>query len=476
MPPDASGDILNAARLVELLGQWRLDGPASQRLAATIRTLVLDGQIPLETRLPPERELARSLGLSRASVTAAYDLLRADGYVTSRRGAGSWAAIPAGHLAASDSVSRVDGLDLRIAAMPAPAGLDELARAASTQLPRWLDHHGYDPLGLPPLRAAIARRFTERGLRTRPEQVMVTAGALHALDLAIRAFTRRGRNAVVEIPGYPAALDAVRNAGLRIRSIPTNHNGWDIDTLVQIAHNHRPQLAYLIPDFQNPTGAVIDSEARRIALETLSDADALVVIDETFVELNLERAAAPRPMASFADARAITVGSLSKAVWGGLRTGWIRADPPLIQRLATARATVDLASPTLDQLLAVHVLERLDEIMTQRRESLRQRRAALADALRIGLPDWQFAIPRGGQFIWAELPGPISTRLTVSAAEHDVHLTPGPRFGAAGLLERYLRLPYTLPPEQLRHAISILARVTPAVGSYSADARARYVA
>jgi DNA-binding transcriptional MocR family regulator len=467
--------IVTATRLAQLLGQWRTGGPANQRLAATIRRLVLEGQIPLESRLPPERELSRALAISRASVTAAYELLRADGYLASRRGSGSWATMPAGHLAAPDSVSQVEGLDLRIAAMSAPPGLDELAALAAARLSRWLDHHGYDPLGLPPLRAAIAHRFTERGLPTRPEQVMVTAGALHALDLVLRAFTRRGREAMAEIPGYPAALDALRGAGLRVRFVPTTHNGWDLDTITQIVRANRPQLAYLVPDFQNPTGALIAPEARRAALRTLSASDTVVVIDETFAELAID-GPAPAPMASLATARTITIGSLSKSVWGGLRIGWARADPSVIQRLATARATVDLSSPTLDQLLAVEVLERLDEIMPDRREALRRRRDVLADALGRALPDWRFVLPSGGQFIWTELPRACSTSLAVSAAEHGVHLTPGPRFGAAGLLERHLRLPFTLPAAQLRQAVAILAELTPASRPHSPGPRASYVA
>jgi len=466
--------IVTAARLDGLLGEWRVGGPASRRLAATIRALVLDGQIPLESRLPPERELARTLGVSRACVTAAYDLLRADGYLASRRGAGSWATIPAGHLSASDSVSQVRGLDLRIGAMPAPPCLEALAASAAAQLPRWLDHHGYDPLGLPPLRDAIARRFSARGLATRPEQVMVTAGGMQGLDLALRALSRRGRSAVAEIPGYPAALDALRGAGLRIRHVPTTHRGWDLETIAHVCEGHRPDLAYLIPDFQNPTGALIDPDARRVALRMLARAGAVVMIDETFAELTLEGPTAP-PMAGLGDGRTVTIGSLSKAVWGGLRVGWVRAEPPLIERLAGARATVDLASPVLDQLLAVEVFGALQEIMPQRREALRQRRAALTDALAAELPDWHFEPPHGGQFIWIELPAAISTSLAVSAAEHGVHVTPGPRFGAAGLLERHLRLPYTLPPAQLRKAVAILAHVTPRACATSPDPRTCYV-
>jgi len=471
--------IVTASRMVDLLGHWRLDGPAHERLAATIRALVLDGRIALESRLPPERALAAALGVSRATVTAAYTTLRAQGYVASRQGAGSWAAIPGGHRAAPDAGVRVDGLDMRVAALPAPPALDELARAAADELPRWLDHHGYDPLGLPQLRRAIAERFCARGLPTRPEQIMVTSGALHALDLAVRAIARPGQAAVVEIPGYPAALDVLRNAGLRLRGLPTTHAGWDIATLAALASSERPLLAYLIPDFQNPTGALIDAPSRRAVARILERTGAYVVIDETFVELDLDRVEMPPPMASFAERSTITIGSLSKPVWGGLRIGWARADPVLIERLALARATSDMASPVLEQLLAVGVLERLDELTARRRAALRRGREALAGALRAHLPAWRFTLPAGGLFLWTELPGPISTSLAVSAAERGLHVTPGPRFGGAGLLERYLRLPFTLAPDQLERAVGVLAGLTPSARSAApADPgpRAAYVA
>ncbi len=469
--------IVTATRLAELLGSWRGAGPANQRLAATVRSLLLDGRIPLDNRLPPERELARVLGTSRATVTAAYDVLRADGYLTSRMGAGSWSTAPAGHAPAADSVSHVDGLDLRIAATAAPPMLEELACEAAAELPRWLGHHGYDPLGLPPLRAAIAQRLTERGLPTGSEQVIVTAGALHALDLAARALTRRAGEALVEIPSYPAALDLLRGAGLRLRTIPTTHEGWDLDALAGVASRARPQLAYLIPDFQNPTGALVDTRSRERALELLAGHQTYVVIDETFVELQLDRLHTPPPMASLASgARTITIGSLSKSVWGGLRIGWARADPALIQRLGGARATSDIASPVLDQLLAVRVLDRLQQIMPPRRELLRRSRAALTAALERHLPDWSFHLPAGGQFVWVQLPGAFSTSLAVSAAEHGLHIAPGSRFAGAGLLERYLRLPFTLPSDQLERAIAILAELTPGAECSTPDPREAFVA
>jgi DNA-binding transcriptional MocR family regulator len=120
-----------------------------------------------------------------------------------------------------------------------------------------------------------------------------------------------------------------------------------------------------------------------------------------------------------------------------------------------------MASPVLEQLLATRILARIDEILADRRSHLLARRSALATALEDMLPGWRYMVPAGGLFIWAELPGPISTSLSVLASEHGVALTPGPRFGSPGLLERYLRLPYSLPPEQLEQAVTTIAALAP---------------
>jgi DNA-binding transcriptional MocR family regulator len=444
---------VSPATLAELLADWRNGGPAERTLAATVRALVLDGRLPLESRLPAERELAAALGISRSTVTAAYNRLRRDGYLRSRQGAGSWVTIPGGHRAATDSLVPVSGLDLRIAALPAPPELDAIAAEAVRALPRWLDHHGYDPLGLPPLRAAVARRFTERGLPTTSEQILVVSGALQALDLIVRAMLRRGRVALTEIPSFPAALDLLRAAGAAVRQVPIAPDGWDVEQLAALAAR-RPSLAYLIPDFQNPTGSLVDARSRRRALRALRSSDATVVVDETFVELNIDGVEMPAPMA---DGRTITVGSLSKPVWGGLRIGWVRADPATIQRIGALRSITDMASPVLEQLVAVSVFESLDSIVAERIRLLRERRSALIEALDHHAPAWTYSRPHGGLFLWVELPSPTATSLSVRARERGVHFTPGPRFGAAGLLDRYLRLPFTLPPDQLRRAVEVLA-------------------
>jgi DNA-binding transcriptional MocR family regulator len=470
--------IIPAQRVAELLGPWRRGGVRSDRLGWALRSLVLDGRLAVDSRLPAERTLAGVLAVSRATVTGAYDRLRDEGYIGSRQGAGSWVTLPGGHRPAPpDAIVGGAGLDLRISALPAPPVLEEIFGAAVREFPRWLDHHGYDPLGLPPLRRAIAARFEQRGLTTRPEQILVTNGALHALDLTLRATAPRGRRALVELPSYPAALDALRGAGARITQAPLGTAGWDIEAIEASVRSEPPALAYLIPDFQNPTGLVMEQPARRRLLAALESAGATVVIDETFAELNLDGVPMPAPAGTFGGERTITIGSLSKSVWGGLRVGWARAAPALIHRLATARAAVDLASPLFEQIVATHTLARLDEILAERREVIRIRRGALADALDARLPDWRYSLPAGGLFLWAELPAPIATGLALEAAARDLQLSPGPRFAAAGLLERYVRLPFTLAPWQLERAVSILAELTPAQTTRPARARlAQYVA
>jgi DNA-binding transcriptional MocR family regulator len=248
--------------------------------------------------------------------------------------------------------------------------------------------------------------------------------------------------------------------------------------LQALARAKRPSpLAYLIPDHHNPTGAVMDAASRRESLRELERARSHVVIDETFVELGLDGIDRAPPAAAGAGARTITIGSLSKSVWGGLRIGWARADPTIVRSLAAARASVDLASPVLEQIVATHVFGALDEIMAERRAMIRVRRQALADALAVRLPGWSYTMPSGGLFLWAQLPGPNSTSLAVRAAEEGVQLTPGPRFGAAGLLERYIRLPFTLAPEQLERAVAILANVaTSGAARPAPEPRISYVA
>jgi DNA-binding transcriptional MocR family regulator len=457
---------LSGRALAALLPDLRtLPGPVYSALADAVTALVLDGRVATETRLPSERELAAALQVSRATVTAAYDALRADGFLASRTGSGSFVTVPAGSVPRT-SLARWtmagtgpgDVIDLSRAALAAPPGVLEAAvAAAALAITQYAAEDGYEPAGLPVLRAAVAARFTARGVPTTAEQVLITNGALHGWDLLLRLLIAPGDRVLTELPTYPGALDAIRGNGARVVPVPmAAAGGWHVDQMQATLRQTSPRLAYLTPDFQNPTGALVPEADRRQVLRVARQTGTTVVVDESFVDLGFcaqERATAA------VDPSVISIGSLSKPVWGGLRVGWLRASTELVHRLAALRATIDMAGPVLDQLVAAELFSQLDDIAALRLAELLPQRDALVTALTRELPQWRVAVPRGGLSLWAELDAPLSTPLTLLATQAGVSVVPGSRFGVDGTLERFLRLPFSLPAAQLDEAVRRLAGV-----------------
>lgn len=447
--------ILGAKRLASLLGHWRGTGPAYADLAERIRLLILDGRLPIGARLPAERELSARLQLSRTTVSAAYTRLREGGYVESLRGSGSVVRVPgSGAGPVTDTIPNT--LDLSKAALPAAPLLADAATAALDQLPSLLAEGGYDPVGLPALRTAIAARYAARGLPTEPHQVMVTIGAQHAVALLSRVLLQRGDTALIESPTYPHGADAIREAGGRLVPVAVApREGWDMDGLAQAFRRSRPALAYVMPDFHNPTGAVMEPSARLALLELAARTGTVVVADETMAELTVDDSGTVPPLAVHGPA--VLVGSLGKTVWGGLRIGWIRAEPDLISRLVQARFANDLGTPVLEQLVAVQVLGRYEEILAGRRDELLAGRTRLEALLAEALPEWDVPRVHGGLTTWVNMGRPVSSQLTLAARSRGLLLAAGPVFGSDGVFERFLRLPISYGAAETARAVEILA-------------------
>jgi DNA-binding transcriptional MocR family regulator len=458
---------INGPHLVRLLGEWRSARADYVSLAAAIRLLVLDGRLPLKTRLPGERELAAAAGTSRTTTAAAYAALRDEGFLASRRGSGSWTRLPADRTAAPPQPDAGDAeIDLGCAATAAPEGALHRALAAATaELPRHLPGPGYDAVGLSVLRAAVAEHLPRRGAPTSPEQILVTAGAQHALCLLLRVLAGPGDRVLVDHPTYPNALDAIRATGARPVPVALGPGGWDLEMLGATLRQAAPRLAYVIADHHNPTGLTLPDGERDRLVGLARATRTPLVVDETLAELPLDDdAPAPSPLAARGD-DVIVIGSMSKAYWAGLRIGWIRATPELVQRLALARATVDVSSPVIEQLVATELLADPDAVLLPHRKALRSRRAALAAALHEQLPGWRFTIPSGGLALWIELDAPRSSALAAVASRHGVRLAAGPRFGVDGAFERFVRIPYTLPEPRLAEAVERLALAWRAVAA-----------
>lgn len=451
---------ISAARLAALLGEAPRRSPAYRGIAEAARLLVDDGRIPAGTRLPSERALAEQLGCSRTTVTRAYSLLAEQGFATARQGSGTvttlpdpgardgrGALLPGDPRAGSGSV-----VDLTCAVLPPPPQVHAAYERALSAWPQYLGGSGYYPLGVPALREAIAARYTQRGLPTSADQVMVTSGAVGAHAIVARAHLGRGERLLVDSPTYPNGLEALRAHPVRPVAVPLDHDGWDLPSWEAAARQAGARSALLLPDYQNPTGLLMTDDERQRLGRALTRAGILAVVDETLAETALDDEPAPAPFAAHHEAT-LTIGGASKSHWSGLRIGWVRAPARLLGPLTAARTTLDLGSPVLEQLALLELMDEDATIAAERRVVATERRDALVTALTEHLPEWTFRVPDGGLCLWVTLPEPVSTPFVLAAERRGVLLAPGSRFAPEPGLERHLRVPFTAPAPTLLDAV-----------------------
>jgi DNA-binding transcriptional MocR family regulator len=274
---------------------------------------------------------------------------------------------------------------------------------------------------------------------------------------------------VTDNPTYPGFIDALYRSGARPVGVPPG----DMGRLADVVAVHQPALAYLTPTHQNPTGLVLPAaERHEIVALARQHPDVTFIDDMTLAELPLSPGAfadgfttepQPPPLAALAPRlqNVVTVGSFSKTYWGGLRTGWVRAPEGIIARLAAAKAAADLGSPPYQQaILAALVRSSHEEIVAYRAGWARQRYTAIEAALRSFLPGWTWVAPTGGLTIWARRPGDAdSGGFAQAALRRGVAVVPGRLLSVSAERSPWLRLAFTLPPEDLATAVKALASV-----------------
>jgi DNA-binding transcriptional MocR family regulator len=452
-------------------------GPLYRRLAEAIRAAIRRGELPSGTRLPTERALAVELSVSRSTVVAAYDLLRDEGWLESRQGSGTWVRRHAslvrfgedrpGFLGRSTVTFRAliegpgEGIEFTTAALTAgdlferesaTRAFEDLAAFARSAI-------GYEAVGHLPLRAAVARHLTRRWhLPTTEDEVIITTGAQQAIGLAASLYARPGEVAVVEDPTYLTAIDVFTAAGVRLLPVPIGVQGLRPERLREAMREGAPRFAYLMPTFHNPTGALMPERERREIAYVAQELQVPIVEDLTVADLYLDEEPAP-PIGAFQEeVPVLTIGSLSKVFWGGLRVGWIRAPAPVIQRLGRMKLVTDHGSSSVSQVLAVRLLEEVDEIGDARRELVRERRATLEALLRTHVPTWTWDSPAGGLCLWVRLPSGDATSFAQVASRHGVTLVAGPMTSVDGNFADRVRLPYVLEPAEMREGVERLAR------------------
>lgn len=321
--------------------------------------------------------------------------------------------------------------------------------------------------GHPELREWIAARETARGIPTSADEVLIVSGSQQGLDLVAKAFIDEGAPVLVESPSYLGALQAFGLFHPVFRTIPTDADGL-LPQAIDAALAREARFAYVMPNFQNPTGRTLTLERRAQLAQAAREHDFWLVEDDPYGEL-FYRAAPPASLRAFAPERTLRLGSFSKILAPGLRIGFVVGPRAMLEVLIRLKQATDLHTATLSQRAAAEVLT--SPLMTEHLPAIRARYAAqctvMLEALDTHFPrEAVWTRPAGGMFIWVELPqalhaGPLdTTRLLARAIDRQVAFVPGEPFFAGAVLRNCLRLSFvTVPPERIRAGIATLGEL-----------------
>lgn len=435
---------LPADQVAQLLRGWpeTAHGTLAQRLAQALRGAVASGLLGDGLQLPAERALATALAVSRSTVTAALEELRADGVIVSRQGSGS--VVHAGSRAVTSSriaehFSEWPGIDLAAGNPPDPSHWPPISLTV-TDLIADGGGPGVQPLGLEALRAALAARHTADGSLTDVAQIHVTAGAHHAVALVAGACLGPGDAVAVEETNYPGIFDIIDSIGCHAVPLATDGGGIVPEALERALDDHRPKVVYVQAGPHNPTGRAPSPGRLRALAPVLDRHDAVVIEDCALAELTFRGRVRPELADLCRRATVASIGSFSKVAWGGLRIGWLRAPAPLIERTMHLRLTTDLGASIPAQLLVLKLLPHMEGLIEHRRTILVEAVERAAQRLRSDFPEWLLNEPEGGSVLWLELPVDDSGPFCQIARRHGVHVAPGSAARANRAPDPHVRL------------------------------------
>lgn len=325
--------------------------------------------------------------------------------------------------------------------------------------------------GYGPLLHSLAEFLSAQESYTAPvssSELFLTAGASQAIDHATTLFTQTGDTVFVEEPTYYLIQSIFEDHGLNVVGVPTDNDGLRMDALeamLESPDTPHPRMLYIIPTYQNPSGSVLSSDRRRKLVELAQQHGFLVLADEVYNLLHYGEPPPP-PIASFDTSEegcVISLGSFSKILGPGLRTGWLQASPPIVRRFANAGLTISGGGLNHFTSTLVHaVLEQgmLEDNITRLRRTYAERVVAMTAALQEQLGDAvEFTAPGGGYFFWLTFTdGTDTDELLPVAQEHGVNYRPGTAFSTSGAFTNAIRLAFALyEPDMLVEGICRIA-------------------
>ncbi|HET7842802.1 MAG TPA: PLP-dependent aminotransferase family protein [Xanthomonadales bacterium] len=442
-----------------------------EALAADIAASIERGVLKPGDKLPSVRQASARRRVSPATVFEAYYLLEARGLVQSRPRSGYYVAAkpkvlpPAPELASSpDSEARPVEISAMVfdilrsamtrdvvplgSAFPSPllfplAKLGRVLASAATQMDPWSTVDDLTPGSLP-LRRQIALRYLLDGVQVDPDGVIVTNGAMEALNLCLSAVCAPGDAVVVESPCFYACLQALERHGLRAIEVATDpREGIDLAALETALVRHRPQACWVMTNFQNPLGSAMPSDKKRALVDLATRHRVPLIEDDVYAELHF---GARRPVLAKSfdtEGWVLHCSSFSKTLAPGWRVGWVAAGR-FTSRVAQHKLTASLATSIPVQLALARYLERgsFDRHLRTLRATLAAQRDAYIATIAECFPQGtRVSRPDGGYMLWLELPAGIDAlALHRQAMALGISLAPGPMFSASGGFRHCLRI------------------------------------
>lgn len=459
-------------------------------LANSIADGIRSGQIPIGSRLPSVRQIVAQRGVSQSTVFRAYYLLEEWGLVRAEERAGYFVTpgaavkLAPSHAPASPAEStRVDISDLVFSVLDAakhpgivPLGsafpspllfpsarlLKSLAQGTRALSP-WSTVADLPP-GNDHLRRQIGLRYVAAGVAVPPEEIVVTNGALEALNLCLMAVTRPGDVVAVESPGFYAALQAIERLDLRALEIPVDPvTGLDLDALAAALDKHPVRACWFMTNFQNPTGVTLPDEKKRALVELLARHDVPLIEDDVYSELHFSRDR-PLPAKAF-DHQGLVMhcSSFSKTLAPGYRIGWATAGR-FSDRVKRLKLMTTLSSCIPAQAGIADYLEYggYDRHLRKLRGAMQSQLASMEAALRRYLPpEVRWVTPTGGYFVWLQLPDAVDAMaLHRLAIGRGISIAPGPIFSATHAFQNCVRINFGHPwSVKIDEAIRSLAEI-----------------
>ncbi len=461
--------------------------PLYLQIKNQLRDMILSGVMVPGFRLPPERKLAKNLGVNRSTVLNAYNELKADRLIEAQVGRGTvvikpelsitnscqgipaqvrWRQLFSGFAALPQSallqdimklLNRKDLISFALGTTPSelyPVGVIEKlqlevmqkqGKAALSLLPT----EGYYPL-----REKMAKLMTAWGVEASADETVIISGSQQGIYLLSRILIDPGDVVIVEEPTFFCAVQIFQSAGAKLAGIPVDEHGMRTDLLETVLTRCRPKFIYTMPAYQNPTGVVLSMERRRHLLDLSYRYQIPILEDDSYSRFFYGNNPVPPLKSLDQHGHVLYLGSFSKLVCPGFRIGWLVAPHPVVKQFALTKQLDDLHANTLAQYVLHEFLQRgfLDSHMQAiRLEYLKRRDAVLRFLKKYAPPDLTWSVPEGGLYLWCRLPRELkdSTVLLQQAVKHGVSFMPGEAFFIEEQDHTYIRLNFTSPPADL---------------------------